>query len=118
VEAKVVNGVCVTKLARATADESTYNIYKATCAQLLVPIAGVVNIPGLLFIGGALGTKAKKFAIAPSVAFSAGAAIPLKRPLPGYFFDEGDHYSFKLPAVARLYVNLLLSAVTARSAPS
>ena len=99
-------------MADANPTEEQIGVYGEYCSRLLMPIAGVVSVPGLLFVGGVIGTKAVKFAIAPSVAISGGASIPLWRPYLGYYrardgIDKRIRY--RLPKDAKTYVNLITS---------
>lgn len=113
IEAEVKDGVCLTKITEA-ADQATKDRYGDHCAKLLFPVSGVLNVPGLLFIGGAFGTVANKFAIAPAVGVNGGAAIPIHRPSLGWYKENKnnpeDPLRFRLPTIPSFYANFLISA--------
>jgi hypothetical protein len=102
------NGACVTGLTDANNDERL-NAYDDYCARLLLPPRPIVSIPGLIFIGGAIGSNAKKFIIAPGVGINAGAAIPLLRPRLGYRLEDGK-IVYLLPRVSSFFIDFLISA--------
>lgn len=115
-------GACQTTLA-STADADALKNWADTCGKLLFPIAGQATTPGLLFIGAAFGSKSNKFAIAPSVAVNAGAAIPLVRPSLGYYMEPpdgaaagaADVVKFRPPVTGQFYLNLIASGNVAVS---
>ncbi len=82
----------------------------AACATRLVQASAVINFPGVIFFGGALGARSRKFVIAPGVAIGAGASIPIIRPSLTWWLKDGN-YLFTLPDTVRFNMNFI-GAVT------
>jgi hypothetical protein len=111
------HGACQAPWLTTTSDQAALDAAESLCGKLLFPVAAQASTPGLLFVGGAFGTKASKFAIAPSVGVSGGAAFPVIRPSLGYYLEAPDGgtsatpvVKFRPSSIGQFYVNWLLSA--------
>lgn len=110
IEVEIVNAVCKTKLDYNNVTEAELNAHGDVCAKEFIPPAATASTPGLLFIGGAFGSKSNKFLLAPAVSVGAGGMIPLRRPTVAYRPSSDQKVEFVLPKSMSFQLNFIVSA--------